>query len=240
MKRKVCVIGAVASAAFVLAPAKGADRAKEDAANRKVMHDYAKCVVKSNRNIASEAIVSNADNSTILKRFPTLINNDCLGRVAGNVSMRFGGDLYRYALADALVNIDFVTSGERDFSNRLPLAHLLTPSQSDLDAALADTKNKRKRQELQKSFDKKVGVVWLSRYGECVVRRDPSKARLWLLTPPGVPEEISRINELQPAFNTCLGEGTLKFNRVTMRGTVAINYYRLAMAAVQPVAGKTQ
>jgi hypothetical protein len=240
MKRTVFVIGAVASAAFVLAPAKGADRAKEDAANRKIMHEYAKCVVKSKRNIASEAIVSNADNQAVLSRFQSLIDSECLGRVAGNASMKFGGDLFRYALADALVNVDFLTSGERDFSNRLPLAHLLPPSKSELDAALADTKYKRKRQELQKSFDNQVGVVWLSRYGECVVRRDPAKARLWLLTPPGVPEEISRINELQPAFNTCLGEGMLKFNRVTMRGTVAINYYRLAMATVQPVAGKMQ
>ena len=217
-----------------------AESAKTEAANRKMMHEYARCVVKQKREQASDAIISNSDNATIIRRYPELLSSDCLGRVAGSIQMKFGGDLYRYALADALVNLDFSVKSESTFSNRLPLAHLLPPSQSDLDAALADTKYKRKRQELQKSFDKKVGVVWLSRYGECVVRRDPAKARLWLLTPPGVPEEVSRINELQPAFNTCLGEGTLKFNRVTMRGTVAINYYRLAMATVQSVVGKTQ
>ncbi len=77
-------------------------------------------------------------------------------------------------------------------------------------------------------------TAWLSRYGECVVRQEPAKARYWLLTPPDSPEEISRINDLRPAFADCLNEGTMKFNRTTMRGAVAINYYRLAMATRVP------
>jgi len=71
-----------------------------------------------------------------------------------------------------------------------------------------------------------------------IVRDDPVKARQWLLTPPGGPEEISRINDLRPSFSACLLGGTMKFNRTVMRGTVAINYYRLTMAT--PVASKAQ
>lgn len=239
MRFVISLFSALVVAGSAVAPATGVDRAKEEAENRKFMHDYAKCVVKSDGKVASEAIVSNASIVTIFERFPTLVYINCLCRVGGDITKRFGGDI-RYALADALVNVDFATNNELDFTNRLPLAHLLAPSQSELDAALANTKSKRKHLELKERFDNQVRMAWLSRYGECIVRRDPVKARLWLLTPPDVPEETSRINELRPTFAACLGEGTLKFNRATMRGTVAVNYYRLAMATPQPVAGKSQ
>jgi hypothetical protein len=214
------------------------ESAKEKAQTRRVMFNYAACVVKARHARASDAILANADNETISRRYSDLIIDSCLGEVAGGGQMKFGGDTYRYALADALVNADYRMTGETDFSNRLPLAHLTTAPQSELDAALAITKSKRRRTELQDQFVKQTGIAWLSRYGECVVRQNPAKARLWLLTRPDVPEETSRINDLRPAFEACLDNGTLKFNRVTMRGTVAINYYRLAMATVQPVAGK--
>ena len=152
--------------------------------------------------------------------------------------MKFGGDLYRYALANALVNADFAKKADVDFEDRLPLAHIAVPAQSVLDASLHGIKSMRKRQQAQADFRESVGVAWLSRFGECVVRQAPTKARAWLLTPINVAEETSRINDLRSAFSECLGEGTLKFNRVTMRGTVALNYYRLAMATVRPTIGK--
>ena len=152
--------------------------------------------------------------------------------------MKFGSDLYRYALADALVNADYALVAETDFTNRLPLAHAPMPNQLELDAYLAPIKSKRRREEAQAEFNKRVGIAWLSRFGECVARRDPVNSRLWLLTATDVAEETNRINNLSPAFSSCLGEGTMRFNRITMRGTVALNYYRLAKATVQPVAGK--
>ena len=226
--------------AFTQGSVLAAESAKTEAANRKIMHEYASCVVKQKREQASDAIVSNSDNATIMRRYPELVSGACLGRIAGSVQMTFSGDLYRYALADALVNLDFSSQSQGTFTDRLPLAHLAPLDRVKLNDYLAKTKSKRKRDEAQQSFNKQYLVVWLSRYGECVVRNQPVKARQWLLTPPGGPEETSRINDLRLAFNECLGDGTMKFNRVTMRGTVAINYYRLAMATVQPAAGKTQ
>lgn len=215
--------------------------AKQVVETRKLMHAYARCVVRSNHDRASEAIIADVNNGTILRRYPELISSDCMSQTAGNGSqMRFGGDLYRYALADALVNADFAKTGETDFSNRLPLAHLLPPNPAQLATEIAKTKSKSERAKLQKSFDTDVGVSWLSHYGECVVRLSPTKARYWLLTPADTPEEVSRINDLGPSFGSCLREGTLKFNRTTMRGTVAINYYRLATATVQMTTAKAQ
>ncbi|EQA96954.1 hypothetical protein FHS51_001302 [Sphingobium wenxiniae] len=218
-----------------------ADKAREDARARKIMYDYARCVVKIRHDRAAEAIIANADNSTILKEYPDLINGACLGKTGGmGTQMTFGGDLYRYALADALVNADYSKKHEIDFSNRLPLAHIRSDTPAELDAKLAGVKSKRKRAEILEENKETAAIGWVSRYGECVVREDPIRARFWLLTPPDSPEETSRIDDLRPIFAHCLPEGTMNFNRVTMRGTVAINYFRLANATPQQTAEKAQ
>lgn len=206
---------------------------KQEIQARKIMHDYARCVVKARYARASEAILANVDNDTIAGKYSDLIRSSCMASSGGDIEMRFGGDLYRYALADALVNQQFAEAGENDFSNRLPLAHILAPSRTELDSALLKTKSKSKKKDLQENFNRASSISWLSRYGECVVRHDPVRSRLWILTPPDTPEETSRIGDLRPSFAACLGQGTLKFNRVTMRGTVAINYFRLANATVR-------
>ncbi len=229
--------GALLIAIALSSSATAKTSSKEEKATRKLMHDYARCVVKGQGDRASEAIIANSNNATISKQYASLIDDDCLTRTGGSVTMRFGGDLYRYALADALVSARLASTNDTSFSDRLPLAHLPAPDRAAFDEEIVTIKSKRKRGELEESFAKGTVVAWLSRYGECIVRHDPVKARLWLLTPPDGPEEISRINDLRPAFSACLGNGTMTFNRVTMRGTVAINYYRLAMATRLPQVG---
>ncbi len=218
--------------------ADGVSRKEQEA--RRITFEYARCVVRRRPDRAADAILSNADNATISARYEDLIRGECMGSVAGGVEVSFGGDLYRYALADALVNADFVVQRETDFANRLPLAHLEAPTDAQLVTALESTKSALKRTEIQRAYEKRQGIVWLSRFGECVVRRDPVNARLWLLTRPDEPEEVSRISALRAAFADCLANGTMRFSRSVMRGTVAINYYRLAKSTVQPTGGKPQ
>jgi len=196
-------------------------KVRENAKVRKTVFQYAACVIKNHHERAADAILSDAENSDILKHYPELISSSCMGNVAGSVEMKFGGDLYRYALADALVNADFAMEGPADFADRLPLAHISEVSESEQD-----------------TIKKRNSIALLSRYGECVVRRDPVDVRFWILTKPDVPEESSRINALKPAFSACLTNGTVTFNRTTMRGLVALNYYRLAKATPQPGLGK--
>jgi hypothetical protein len=205
---------------------------------RQLTRQYADCVVRSHHRRASEALLADVGNGEIFRRYDDLIDGGCLGSVAGPVQAKFGGDTYRYALAEALVNADFAKAGPSDFSDRLPLAHLPYPDRTELDAKLTKAKKDRQRKDLQDSFDKAFGVAWMSRYGECIARRDPVGSRYWLLTKPEIPEELSRINALRPAFTECLEGGTLKFGRSALRGTVAINYYRLAMATQRPDLGK--
>ena len=65
-----------------------------------------------------------------------------------------------------------------------------------------------------------------------MVRVDPAAARALLLTMPESPEENARFAAMGTTFGSCLAEGeTLKLGKLALRGTMAINYYRLAKAA---------
>lgn len=235
--RTVCVIAATVTAVNAGWAAAAAVSAREEQAARKITYGYARCVVRHHHALAAKAILADEGNGTIMHDYAALIDSGCLALTAGGVKVTFGGDLYRYALADALVNLDFAAAGPTDLSDRPPLPHLFSPSNEEYETAVANARGKRAKAEVRSSLDQRRDIVWLSRYGECVVRADPADARLWLLTPPGIPAEAGRIDALKPAFSQCL-TGTLTFNRTTMRGTVALNYYRLAMATPVPAAGK--
>jgi hypothetical protein len=65
-----------------------------------------------------------------------------------------------------------------------------------------------------------------------VVRVNPAAARTLLLTRPESAEEKAAFATMNLAFATCLPEGvTMSFGKTALRGTVAMNYYRLAKAA---------
>ena len=116
------------------------------------------------------------------------------------------------------------------------MAHLPIPEQSELDTTLAHVKTAKAREDTQNGFEKAKVMGALSRYGECVVRRDPNDSRLWVLTPPDSPDEDGRIDALRPFFGACLKDGKVAFSKATLRGAVALNYYRLAHAPRQPIA----
>lgn len=219
------------------AGANGASR--RDAEARKVMFDYAACVVRKSHTRASDAVLSNATSSVFIKRYPDLINGDCLVSVGGaGKQLSFGGDLFRYALADALVNVDFTTQDPTDFSNKLPLAPLPRTTDTEAAALIAKESSPRRRAKLEAGLAKVQGFEWVANYGECIARHNPSASRLWLLTKPDGPEEISRINVMRPSFAACMSAGTQSFNKFILRGAVAISYYRLAMATPQAIPGK--
>lgn len=239
MRRSLLLVAMICGGLFSPANALAKSKTSEEDRVRKITYDYAACVVHRKHDLAAEVILSNHGNRMILDNYSRLIDSDCMEKAAGAVSVSFPADLYRYALADALVNMDFSAQEPTSFADRLPLAHPPMPSAIELDAALAATKSKSKRADIQENYDRVVGIAWLSQYGECIVRQSPKEARYLLLTPPNTPEETSRINALRPVFADCLPEGMLTFNRLTLRGTIALNYYRLAMATPQLAAGST-
>lgn len=210
---------------------------KDQEKMRKFAHDYAACVVRKHHDKASEAILATPSNSAIIKNYSEILDSDCVVAAGGvGIDAHFPKDTYRYALADALVNADFAGHGIESFADRLPLAQPVMVSDQQRAETLGRIKGSRQRDAADKDITGQNALAWLLRYGECIVRHDPEGTRYWLLTRPDTPEETSRIVALQPTFGGCLGDGRLRLNRVMMRGTVAVNYYRLAMATVVPVA----
>jgi len=219
----------------VAAAAAGAPQPESDLSikeTRRILDDYGTCIVKRWPKVASEAIVRNVDNHELLTRYKRLIDGSCLPvRRAGALRVRFMGDQYRYALADALVRrelaaqpapildgVPMLVHREAVAPGKLsPKGKPLTPAQYA--AAL-------------KGYEEAKAFNFISRYGECVVRVNPAAVRALLLSRPETDEERMRFTALSTAFGTCLPEGqTLSFGKLPLRGTLAVNYYRLAMAA---------
>ncbi|MGA9583627.1 MAG: hypothetical protein WBR13_16835 [Allosphingosinicella sp.] len=200
---------------------------------RTVMHDYAKCVVRRKPAKAAEAISANLDNATLRRKYPMLMSPDCLGNAARDgVQMRFGGDLYRYALADALVNRDLAGWTIPDLAGFPPLVHRdpgEAPSPTDSDGKPL---GKRQHEAALAQHETEATFAYLSRYGECAVRGDAAGSKALLLTDPDTPQEAAAFNALRPVLEACLVEGrTVSFGKVALRGSIAINFYRLAHAA---------
>jgi hypothetical protein len=233
-------LGIVALAAIAAAPAGAQRQQKSDVSpkeTRLMMHDYAKCVVARQRPKASEALLANVDNATLLRRYPSLIVGQCLkGPRFATTRMSFAGDLYRYALADALVNREFALAPAPNFAEIAPLVHREAEPKPDpaklrgvdYDAALT-------------RHGESGAFRFLSVYGECIVRADSANSKALLTTQPESVGEAARFTALQPAFARCMPEGnTVRFGKVALRGSIAVNYYRLAHAAAgTPVKART-
>ncbi len=208
---------------------------------RKLVADYGRCVVRKEPRQAAEAILRNVNNKILMREYPRLIDGACVPTPAGTtVKVRFKGDQFRYALADALFRKDLaglpapVLAAVPALDQRIP-----TPP------AKLDKKGRPLRErdyaDALKDYDQDLAFTYLSQFGECVVRANPAAARALLLTDPETAPEVAGFAGLQSAMGGCLEEGhTLAFGKEALRGTIAVNYYRLATAAAALPKGAAQ
>ena len=239
MTRVMIRTGAAALLAGFAATSGGAAPDLSTKETRAVTHGYARCVVDRQHARASQAILANADNAEILRRYPKLIIGECLTRqLRTGATMTFSGELYRYALADALVAEEFSEAPAPVLAVTPALAHNTPGTPPPPLPADAGKSARKKYDEAVADYTESVGYAFLSRYGECIVRTDTPGAKALLLTDPDSEDEGRSFVALQDAFANCLEEGqTLTFGKVALRGSIAINYYRLAHAAGQKAAG---
>ena len=81
----------------------------------------------------------------------------------------------------------------------------------------------------------------LSPFGECVVRASPAQSLAVLRTRVETPEEDAALKAVFPVLGSCLEKGSaLRLNKFVMRGTLALNLYRLARAPRIAAAGGAQ
>ncbi|MFN3515905.1 MAG: hypothetical protein ACK4YM_01960 [Novosphingobium sp.] len=213
---------------------------------RQALADYGKCIVrrepdKSRDFVLSGGFISRRDRDESILLSPECMPGEDLVRAGlaargGTVSrarLRFPDVMIRWSIGQALFDRDQARLTATDFSSVPALAY-----EQPFPVRTTDRDGKpipaERVAEQQRRFDEKAGDVALSQVGECVVRADAVKARAVLLTPLDTPEELTALQAVAPALSNCLPQGqTLGFDRMSLRGTLAVAYYRLA-SAVQP------
>lgn len=229
------VILALAAAFMLASPSSGHSAGREPTGEalglmREIMSDFFKCTVKKRTADARSAVLSNVEASHILKEYPELLNPDCMpGRRNGEMlAMPFDQTLY--GLADALFQAEFKESFPSDLSDRTPLAHRV---------ATVDEDEFRKSSEFRKEGEAGVARLhqqakeyyFLSVFGECVVRAEPSAVHRLLLTKPSFSAERAAFAAAKSLLEPCKKQDQ-HFNATLMRirGSLALNFYRLAHA----------
>lgn len=146
-------------------------------------------------------------------------------------SLRYNLDLARYGLAEALAPRALKGSLPAGIAAVPPLAH----STVEFDEQ-AFQRSARYKQLGPKSLTQARAEVasykFLTRFGECVVRRNPTAAHRLVMAPVDSAEERLAMAGVRPQLGLCIGEGQkLGMNLPMLRGSLAYNLYRLASAA---------
>lgn len=200
---------------------------------RLLIEAYGECVVKRQERRASEALLANVDNGTLMRNYPQLLDGSCVPVSRGQVvRVKFEGDQYRYALADALVRKELASFPPPTLDSVPQLDHR-EPSEPNRTDASGRPVSLRKYQKALLDYQQRKAFSVLSLYGECVVRANPAAARALLMADPESPAEAAQFAAIRNSLAACLPEGmTLSFGKLPLRGTIAVNYYRLGKAAL--------
>ena len=205
---------------------------------RKFLADYGKCIAKREPELARKAVLSGADFSIKSDEGRLLLQRECVdAEELRNTSSGFRGKLrmsdndYRGAIADALVARDAAKLTASDFST---VAALTYDEPRPLRMNFTDGKpipeERLARQRV--AIERKLVANRLGKLGECVVRSSAAPSRAVLATAIDTPAELRALQGVTPALQQCLPVGeTAAFDRMSLRGALAVAYYRLASAA---------
>jgi hypothetical protein len=203
---------------------------------RLIQQRYGDCVIQDNAREARAFILDHMNNSrnTPTGRLVEKLNNGpCLYKAAGNLPgrMQMPGDTMRYALADSLIRRELLSGSPLgDVSGIAPLAHPVVDADAIMKSPVA-VGGKDGQLERERRLAVAQAVTAMSQLGECVVRRSPTQALQLFRTNVGSAEETTAFSALNPAISACVPAGsTVELTKASLRGTIGVNYYRLANA----------
>jgi hypothetical protein len=210
-----------------------------------VLAEYASCVVKKQRVLASQFVL---DRTTLQfeKKYRALGDGNCLVEATGTyfaeVGLSLSGDTMRFALAEALLRDEI---GGIDPARLSQAAELQIPLLSNADYEPKSGRQYRSDElkALDENRQRDQTTLIKYRFGDCAVRSNPQGARVLLQTAANSGAEAAAIQAIMPALGGCLEKGAqIKLNRSVLRGALAFSYYSLAhaRAATQPAAPTTQ
>lgn len=143
------------------------------------------------------------------------------------ISIEFGGDMFRYGLANALVKKDYLDSPNFDFEKAPPVRHF---QPAPLSAEIANDTS-RKTKQAREDHANAMKIFMYSLIGECLSRRATPQVVELLGTPVASKREREKLGALVPALIDC-GKiaNDMEFSQSWARGAIALSYYRLAFS----------
>jgi len=211
---------------------------------RKAMADYGKCIVKYEPAKAREFVLSGGFISRRDQDEQVLLSKECMPgeellregmagqrAMTSRAKLRLPDVMIRWAIAGALFERDAGKLTATDFT-AVPALAYEEPFPVRTTTKDGDPLPAERIAAQQQKFDEKMADVTLAKLGECVARMDGAGTRAALLTPIDTAEELTALKAITPAIGNCLPKGqTLKFDRMSLRGSLAVAFYRLASAA---------
>ena len=199
---------------------------------RQILERFAECGAKKFPKLAHEMVLD-AAKVTVDQKYLKIADPDCLiwatSYQFGMVQLKLSPESLRSAVASELVKRDLSSFDPKDIEAAAPLAK---PSLDPADyVPKAGSKIRSKQEDYDKAKERDSAAIWLFGFGECAVRADPAGARSLLQTKVNSDQELQALRAMLPAFGSCLDQGhKLGTDRASLRGTIAVNYYRLAFA----------
>lgn len=236
MKLRSVLLGLCAAA--ITLPVQAAE-APSMAQVRKFLGDYGQCIAKREPALAHKAIVSGANFHSDSPEGKRLKQRECMDEdllantssgFQGRLRMRMDDDTYRGVIAEALV----VKGSAALTAEGLKAVPLLTYDEPrPLRLTYPDGKPvpEEKLARQRAAIARKTEATLMGKLGECVVRNAPEQSRAVLSTALETPGELQAINALGPTLGQCIKAGeTVSLDRMSVRGALAIAYYRLSQA----------
>lgn len=207
---------------------------RRDNETRKVISRYGKCVVR--RKAAAVSVFLLAEPKS--KEFEQLTYDDindayCLAFAGWDqvVGAYFPAGTLSYTLAEAIVQKDFPGRRFQSFAHVPPLPPRVV-DRADFKPKPGLRPSKRRDQRLEQSRTAAFVSAFMYSYGECIVRTDPVGSHRLLMTEVTSPEESAEFGRLKPVLAACIpNQQKMAFNKASIRGAVAVGYYRLARAS---------
>lgn len=206
---------------------------------RAFLSQYGACVVKREPELAQKSVLSGASFSRDSAEGKRLMQRECMDAgllrndaeaFAGRLRMRFDEDTYRGVIAEALIARD---SASVDVAS-LPTIPVLT-YEEPRPLRTADREGKPIPEEAlvrqRAAIARKTQAMLMGKLGECTVRAAPVQSRTVMSTGIDTPAELQSLNTLGPTLGQCIKAGeTVSLDRISVRGALAIAYYRLSQA----------
>ena len=209
------IFGAAASVLLVSTVASGKDTAPVETDSVA----FASCVTARVPEVIERGLSENWAPEKYMTDMPRGARDKC-----GKGRLTLHSPDLRYSLAIVSLDMGHLLTQPIDFSSVPPLSHTMKYGSMLIRRESGQT-SEDLQAEMKAAAD---NDAILSGVGECTVRTDPEKARLFLLDP----NSKSMRATITPVLSSCVPSNTqIKFDASTMTGLIALSYIRLIYAA---------